>query len=178
LTKGKAIQKVAAEAGTTLARATSDYRQESIRFMESYILGDEVTIEVDPSSPKAPDNNMVAYVSRVSSSRTLNEVMILNGMGVVQRDPEFGKLEQFTEAERIARTQLVGYWRWLKEEKERARLVRANNERRAETWLKMGDNLRRTNVKATRKYYTDILNTYPDTESATVARRRLKSLPE
>jgi endonuclease YncB( thermonuclease family) len=83
LTKGKAIQKVAVEAGTTLARATSDYRQESISFMESYILGDEVTIEVDPSSPKAPDNNMVAYVSRASSNRTLNEVMILNGMGVV-----------------------------------------------------------------------------------------------
>jgi endonuclease YncB( thermonuclease family) len=155
------------EVGTMLARVTRGYHQEPIRFMESYILNHEVTLEVDPSSPKALDDNMVAYVYRGSSSQTLNEVMILSGLGIVQRDPQFGKLGQFNDAERIARTKLVGYWRWLKK-----------NEQRASTWLKMGDNLRRTNAKATRKYYTDILNTYPDTESATVARQRLKSLPE
>jgi endonuclease YncB( thermonuclease family) len=182
LTKGKATQKVAPEVDTTLARAMRAYRREPIHFMESYILGEPVILEVDPSSAKVPDSNMLAYVYRVSNSRTLNELMILNGMGVVQRDPEFGKLEQFNEAERIARTRLAGYWRWLKVEEARARFakatVKADNERRAETWLKMGNNLWGTNTKAAREYYTDILKTYPDTESAPVARRRLKLLLE
>jgi hypothetical protein len=42
----------------------------------------------------------------------------------------------------------------------------------------MGDNLKATNVTAARQYYTDIFTIYPDTESAPIAREKLKSLPE
>ena len=54
--------------------------------------------------------------------------------------------------------------------------TRVDNEARARTWLRMADNLKKTNAKAAREWYEKIIRTYSATEAAKEARSRLKDL--
>jgi endonuclease YncB( thermonuclease family) len=151
--------------------AAWDFNQEVIGFAKSFILKQDVVLERDLSNLRNPDGTILAYVYRMSDRKMLNEAMISSGFGIIRPEPKFSLLGQFSTAELGARTRLLGSWGWPGR-------IKAENEKRAHTWLKMGDNLKENNVKAARQYYADILATYPDTESAAIAREKLKSLPE
>ena len=151
--------------------AAWDFNQEVIDFAKSFILKQDVVLERDLSNLRDRDGTILTYAYRMSDRKMLNEALISSGFGIVRPEPKFSLLGQFPTAELGARTRLLGSWGWPGR-------IKAENEKRAHTWLKMGDNLKENNVKASRQYYADILATYPDTESAVIAREKLKSLPE
>jgi endonuclease YncB( thermonuclease family) len=139
--------------------AVWDFNSEVIGFAKTFILKQDVDVSQELFGKRDPDGTIPAYVYRLSDRKMLNEAMISSGYGLVRPGLKSSLFGQFSAAELHAKTGLLGSWGC-------PRRIKAENEKRAHTWLKMGDNLKENNVKAARQYFADILATYPDTESA------------
>jgi endonuclease YncB( thermonuclease family) len=143
-------------------------------FVEKFVLGKNVRIELEPPTVSDLDGNVVAYVYRVIDGELLNENVIAGGFAVVSSTYPFKREERFRSALKAARSEFRGVWGFIKQAEDTRKRWLVEDDKIASKWLKMAANLEGSNPAAARTWYQKVLDNYPDAPSADKARERLK----
>jgi micrococcal nuclease len=150
------------------------YAKEAARFTAELTLNQQVRLEVQEGSQSRDRyQRLLAYVFRQKDNLLVNKEIIRQGFGFAYLkypfDPQ--RMEDFRAAEQEARENKRGLWAPVVDKYHE--MVTPKYEPRAESWLKMGDNLAATNPVASRSWYARIVNEYPRSTQCPVALERL-----
>jgi endonuclease YncB( thermonuclease family) len=153
------------------------FAEESKWFTERVALNQQLRMDVQ-KPPKERDRygRLLAFAYRQDGA-LINRMIIREGFGFAYLKYPFDSLmmEQFANEERDARENMRGLWGPVR--RKIADLTTPKDDPRAESWIGIGDNLRKTNADAARDWYRGVLDKFPKSTSASVARKRLM-LPE
>lgn len=151
------------------------YAKEATWFTTQIALNQQVRLEVqEKPSSRDSDGRLLAYAFRQTDGLFVNKEIIEKGFGFAYLkypfDPQ--RMEAFRTAEREARESKRGLWAPVVDKYNEITVPK--DELRAASWIKMGDNLAKTNLPAAKGWYEKVLREYPRSRQGNIARERLK----
>jgi hypothetical protein len=151
------------------------FAEEAKWFLTQIAENQVVRLEVQ-ESPRSRDRygRLLAYAYRQSDGLFINKEIIQQGFGFAYLKYPFDpvRMEEFRAAESQARDGRKGLWGPVVERYQQDSVPR--HETRAEAWIRMGDNLAKTNPSASKDWYRRVLTDFPKAIEAAIARERLK----
>jgi micrococcal nuclease len=154
------------------------FAKEATRFTTQLTLNQRMRLDIQ-ETPTSRDRygRLLAFVFRQSDDLFINKEIIKQGFGFAYLkypfDPQM--MDDFRATEREARENKRGLWAPVVDKYHEMTVPK--HEPRAESWLKMGDNLATANPVAAKGWYEKIVNEYPRSTQCPVARERLKLPP-